>query len=108
MPKRVDWKDALQKLADLPIFKAHFAWGPLNAFVLLAGIVVSVLLGWLNEMAADEGVTEVRRTFVIEPPRSLFPDLERAPVEFDHELHTKAVGENACTTCHRDAGDGEL
>ncbi len=37
MRKTFDWRELFQKLAALPIFKSHFAWGPLNAFVLLAG-----------------------------------------------------------------------
>ena len=60
MKKTIDWKEAFQKLAALPIFKSHFAWGPLNAFVLLAGIGViaeaslTYLLGltWLLVIAA--------------------------------------------------------
>ena len=41
MKKAFDWREPFQKLAALPIFKSHFAWGPLNAFVLLAGIGVT-------------------------------------------------------------------
>jgi len=42
--KAFDWKEPFQKLAALPIFKSHFAWGPLNAFVLLAGIGLTAAL----------------------------------------------------------------
>ena len=44
MKKAFDWREPLQKLAALPIFKSHLAWGPLNAFVLLAGIGLTAAL----------------------------------------------------------------
>lgn len=37
MSRLAEGREALLKLARLPIFKAHFAWNPLNSFVLLAG-----------------------------------------------------------------------
>ncbi len=57
MLKRVDWRDAFQKLADLPIFKAHFAWGPLNAFLLLAGIGATAgFVSWRGDLSVEIAV----------------------------------------------------
>ncbi len=64
MKKAFDWREPFQKLAALPIFKSHFAWGPLNAFVLLAGIGVTAALvdrqGALsNDLAIATGLAAI-------------------------------------------------
>jgi regulator of protease activity HflC (stomatin/prohibitin superfamily) len=57
MPQLRDWRNALRKLANLPIFKSHFAWGPLNAFLLLAGTgATAALLFWLGNLPGDIAV----------------------------------------------------
>jgi regulator of protease activity HflC (stomatin/prohibitin superfamily) len=64
MTKTIDWKEPFQKLAALPIFKSHFGWGPLNAFVLLVGVGVTAALvhrqGDLsNDLAIATGVAAI-------------------------------------------------
>jgi regulator of protease activity HflC (stomatin/prohibitin superfamily) len=57
MPQLRDWKNVLRKLANLPLFKSHFAWGPLNAFLLLAGVgVTTALLLWREILPGDIAV----------------------------------------------------
>jgi regulator of protease activity HflC (stomatin/prohibitin superfamily) len=52
--KTIDWREPFQRLAALPIFKSHFAWGPLNSFVLLAGIgATAAVLYWRGELSND-------------------------------------------------------
>jgi regulator of protease activity HflC (stomatin/prohibitin superfamily) len=57
MTRLAERREALRKLAELPIFKPHFGWGPLNSFVLLAGIgaTAALLLG-LGKLPDDVGV----------------------------------------------------
>ena len=64
MKKTFDWKEPFQKLAALPIFRSHFAWGPLNAFVLLAGIGLTAALvdrqgNLSNDLAIATGVAAI-------------------------------------------------
>jgi regulator of protease activity HflC (stomatin/prohibitin superfamily) len=67
MRTRVDRKNALQKLADLPIFKAHFAWGPPNAFLLLAGIGATAgFVSWRGNLSVEIAVaTGIASIFLI-------------------------------------------
>jgi len=67
MTKTVDWKGSFQKLAVLPIFKSHFGWGPINSFVLLAGVGVTAALvhrqGDLsNDLAVATGIAAIYLT----------------------------------------------
>jgi regulator of protease activity HflC (stomatin/prohibitin superfamily) len=59
--KTIDWREPFQRLAALPIFKSHFAWGPLNSFVLLAGVGVTAAVLYRrgdlsNDLAIATGV----------------------------------------------------
>jgi regulator of protease activity HflC (stomatin/prohibitin superfamily) len=67
MTKRLDWRDALQKLVDLPIFKAHFAWGPLNALILLAGIGATAgFVSWRGNLPVEIAIaTGIAAVFLI-------------------------------------------
>ena len=67
MKKTFDWKEPFQKLAALPIFKSHFAWGPLNALVLLAGIGLTAALVYRQGNLSDDLViaTGVAAIFMI-------------------------------------------
>ena len=41
-PKRLaELRKTLRQLANSPLLKNHFAWGPLNSFILLAGAVLA-------------------------------------------------------------------
>ena len=64
MKRTFDWKEPFQKLAALPIFRSHFAWGPLNAFVLLIGIGLTTALvdrqgNLSNDLAVATGVAAI-------------------------------------------------
>jgi regulator of protease activity HflC (stomatin/prohibitin superfamily) len=51
MSKRTDWNLLVRKLNELPIFKVHFAWGPLNSFLLLTGVgATTALLHWQSDL----------------------------------------------------------
>ena len=70
MKKTFDWKEPFQKLAALPIFRSHFAWGPLNAFVLLAGIGLTAALvdrqgNLSNDLAIATGVAAIYLILVL-------------------------------------------
>jgi regulator of protease activity HflC (stomatin/prohibitin superfamily) len=57
MPQLRDWRNVLRKLANLPLFKSHFAWGPVNAFILLAGAgITAALLLWRGNLPGDIAV----------------------------------------------------
>jgi regulator of protease activity HflC (stomatin/prohibitin superfamily) len=60
-PKRaarlVEVRRALRELANSPLFKSHFAWGPLNSFVLLAGSAITAAGLWARgDLPADIAV----------------------------------------------------
>jgi regulator of protease activity HflC (stomatin/prohibitin superfamily) len=62
--KTVDWKEPFRKLAALPIFKSHFGWGPLNSFVLLAGIAATAAVVYRqgdlsNDLAVATGIAAI-------------------------------------------------
>jgi Class III cytochrome C family len=77
--------------------------------LLLVAVVGLVVSGWVQHLAeGGESGKEVRRTFRIRVPGHLLPDLERTHVEFGHELHTKVLGADSCTTCHETGADGDL
>jgi hypothetical protein len=81
----------------------------LLGFLLLVGLVAVVGAGWVQSLA-DDGPSDLpgRRTFTIRLPEGFGP-LERAPVEFGHELHTAALGEmESCTVCHAEREGGGL
>ena len=46
MSRLAEGREALRRLSQLPMLKPHFAWSPLNSFVLLAGVAIS--LGWVR------------------------------------------------------------
>lgn len=48
MPNLSEGREALRRLTQLPMFKPHFAWNPLNSFVLLAGTALTLLVAGLR------------------------------------------------------------
>jgi len=52
--ENIDWKDAYQRFLELPLVQSHFAWGPLNTFVLLAGAALTAgLLSARGDLPRD-------------------------------------------------------
>lgn len=57
MKRAFDWREPFERLAALPIFRSHFAWGPLNAFVLLVGIgATAALVHRQGDLSSDLAV----------------------------------------------------
>jgi len=67
MSKIDEGRQALHRLALLPMFQPHFAWGPLNSFVLLAGTALTAgVLRWRGELPPELAVaTGVAAVFAI-------------------------------------------
>jgi hypothetical protein len=58
--------------------------------------------------ATDTATREVGPSTVAMQLPPGFGEMQRPAVEFDHRLHTEALGPDSCETCHRINGDGTL
>ncbi|MFQ5699409.1 MAG: slipin family protein [Myxococcota bacterium] len=57
MARRIDWRETLRRLLELPLFRSHFRWGPINSFVLLAGTGASAALAHqVGELPRDVAI----------------------------------------------------
>ena len=77
---------------------------------LLVGFGLALLYGWISTLAGGGHGEEAShaRTFLLRLPEDKAPQLERPAVAFDHEAHTKALEDESCESCHKDAGEGKL
>jgi regulator of protease activity HflC (stomatin/prohibitin superfamily) len=67
MRKPMDLKEAFRRLMRLPAVQSHFAWGPINAFLLLAGVASTAgLLHWRGDLPREVAIaTGVAAIFLI-------------------------------------------